>query len=88
MKSKWESMTGSLPLIVSPSLGVLTTAYVWGRSGTGSKIGAQDAGRSSRFTGRAADRFLGLILRLRGGDIFTGKSNVASSARKQRSSSY
>jgi hypothetical protein len=41
-----------------------------GRSDITSKMGAQDAGRSFRFTGRAADRFLRLILYLRGGDIF------------------
>ena len=59
-----------------------------GRSDITSKMGAQDAGRSFRFTGRAADRFLPLILYLRGGDIFKGKSNLWSSARKQRSSLY
>jgi hypothetical protein len=40
-------------------------------------MGAQDAGRSCRFTGRAADQFLRLNLYLRGGDIFKGKSNLA-----------
>jgi len=51
-------------------------------------MGAQDAGRSCCFTGHAADQFLRLNLYLRGGDIFKGKSNLASSARKQRSASY
>jgi len=57
-----------------------------GRSDITSKMGAQ--GRSFRFIGRAADRFLRLILCSRGGDIFKGKSNLWSSARKQRSSLY
>ena len=39
--------------------------------GISSKMGAaQDAGRSFRFTGRAANRFLRVILYLRGGDTF------------------
>jgi hypothetical protein len=45
-------------------------------------MGAQHAGRSCHFTGRAADQFLRLILYLRGGDIFKGKHNLATSARK------
>ena len=66
-----------------------TAAYVRGRSGTSSRMGAQDrAGRPFRFTACAADRFLRVILSLRGGDLFKGKSNLASSARKQRSSPY
>jgi len=41
-----------------------------------------------RFTVRAADQLLRVIPYLRGGDLFKGKSNLASSARKQRSSWY
>jgi hypothetical protein len=45
---------------------------------------------AARFaaTARAADRLLLVILCLRGGDLFKGKSKLASCARKQRSSSY
>lgn len=51
-------------------------------------MGAQDAGRLLGRTARAADRLLRLILSLRGGDLFKGKSKPVTSARKRISSLY
>jgi hypothetical protein len=51
-------------------------------------VGVRDAGRSFRCMARAAERLLRVILRLRAGDLFRGKSKLASCARKQRNSAY
>ena len=59
-----------------------------GHSGISRRIGGEEAVHSFRHTSRAADRLLRVILCLRGGDLFKGKSKLASCARKQRSSSY
>ena len=62
--------------------------YVGCRSGISSRMGREEAGRSFCRTASAADRLLRVILSLRGGDLFKGKSKLASTARKRRSSSY
>ena len=69
--------------------GRLIIAGAYRRSpGISSRMDGQEAGRSFRCTAHAADRLLRVILYLRGGDVFRGKSNLASSARKQRSCLY
>jgi hypothetical protein len=66
-----------------------SAVYVGCRSGISSRMGREGAGRSfCCCTARAADRLLRVIPSLRGGDLFKGKSKLASTARKQRSSSY
>ena len=62
--------------------------YVGAGSDSTSRMGGEEFSRSFRGPARAADRFLHDLLCLRGGDRFNGKSNLATSARKQRSSSY
>ena len=55
-----------------------SAVYVGERAGISSRMGGEETGRSFRCTARAADRLLRVILCLRGGDLFKGKSKLAS----------
>jgi transposase len=84
-----SALRANAPSAGSPQMGFDHTSYgiIRRRSWISSRMGIQEAGRLFRHSARVADR-LRAFLSLRGGDLFKGKSKLASSARKQRSSSY